>query len=289
MSFESYYKEAFRFFYNEEINTVDVTVEEYEVKDISSLEGIARVKQYAINQTVKESKQSMEGLIHDLNIMNSRSGNQVPFSSINFGTDFSPEGRCVIRTFLEAVDDGVGNEHKTAIFPISIFKVKSGINRNPEDKNYDLFKLAQKVTSKRFFPNFINLDTEFNQNEKWNINDPNRWYYEPSTMGCRTRVYENRHGEKSSVGRGNASFTSINIVRVALKAMTKTESLEDRIDVLASAGFPFSDIVTTATLSRRKSQTFLPMSKPLSTVLIAASAVWIQPSTVSFADGTIAD
>ena len=170
----------------------------------------------------------MEGLIHDLNIMNSRSGNQVPFSSINFGTDISPEGRCVIKAFLEAVDNGVGNENKTAIFPISIFKVKTGINRNSEDKNYDLFKFAQKVTSKRFFPNFINLDTEFNQNEKWDINDPNRWYYEPSTMGCRTRVYENRHGEKSSVGRGNASFTSINIVRLALKAMKAKNNLEER-------------------------------------------------------------
>lgn len=228
MSFESHYKEAYKFFNNENLDTVDISVEEYEIKDISSLEGVERIKQYAVNQTVKETKQAMEGLIHDLNIMNSRSGNQVPFSSINFGTDFSPEGRCVIKTFLEAVENGVGNEHKTAIFPISIFKVKSGINRKPEDKNYDLFKLAQRVTSKRFFPNFINLDTEFNQNPKWDINDPKRWYYEPSTMGCRTRVYENRHGENSSVGRGNASFTSINIVRIALKAMTKADSLEER-------------------------------------------------------------
>jgi len=228
MSFESHYKDAYRFFFGEELENVDVKVEEYEIGDIISLEGLARVKQHAINQTVKETKQSMEGLIHDLNIMNSRSGNQVPFSSINFGTDFSAEGRCVIKTFLEAVDNGVGNDHKTAIFPISIFKVKSGVSRNPEDKNYDLFRLAQRVTSKRFFPNFINLDTEFNQNAKWDINDPNRWYYEPSTMGCRTRVYENRHGENSSVGRGNASFTSINIVRQGIKAMLASDDLSER-------------------------------------------------------------
>lgn len=228
MSFDAHYKDSYRFFFGEELSNVEISINEYEFRDIMKLEGLDRVKQHAINLTVKETKQAMEGLIHDLNIMNSRSGNQVPFSSINFGTDTTPEGRCVIKTFLEAVDNGVGNDHKTAIFPISIFKVKAGISRNPEDKNYDLFKLAQRVTSKRFFPNFINLDTEFNKNEKWDINDPNRWYYEPSTMGCRTRVYENRHGEKSSVGRGNASFTSINIVRLALKAMNQTDILSER-------------------------------------------------------------
>lgn len=219
MSFDAHYKDAYRFFYGKELENSDISVEEYENKNILDLDGLDRVKQHAINQTVKETKQSMEGLIHDLNIMNSRSGNQVPFSSINFGTDTSAEGRCVIKCFLDAVDNGVGNEHKTAIFPISIFKVKTGVNRNLDDKNNDLFKLAQRVTSKRFFPNFINLDTEFNQNEKWDIKNPDRWYYEASTMGCRTRVYENRHGEKSSVGRGNASFTSINIVRQGIRAM----------------------------------------------------------------------
>lgn len=228
MSFESHYKDAYNFYFGKEIDNVDVKIDEYEIKDLQNFNDLDRVKQHAINQTVKETKQAMEGLIHDLNIMNSRSGNQVPFSSINFGTDISAEGRCVIKAFLEAVDNGVGNENKTAIFPISIFKVKSGINRNKEDKNYDLFKFAQKVTSRRFFPNFINLDTKYNTNEKWDINDPHRWYYEPSTMGCRTRVYENRHGEKSSVGRGNASFTSINIVRIGLKSMIKENSLENR-------------------------------------------------------------
>lgn len=228
MSFEEHLKNAAEFFGTEYDKNTPVT--EYEFKELDGLEGDSRVIQFAVNQTVKEARQSMEGLIHDLNIMNSRSGNQVPFSSINFGTDITPEGRLVIKAFLEAVDNGVGVERKTAIFPISIFKVKTGINRYEGDKNFDLFMLAQKVTSKRFFPNFINLDTEFNQNDKWDINDPNRWYYEPSTMGCRTRVYENRHGDDSSVGRGNASFTSVNIVRIAIKAMKTHDRHEQRLE-----------------------------------------------------------
>lgn len=229
MSFEEHYKDAYNFYIAKgEHNAKEVEVREYEEKALENLEGLERVKHFAINQTIKETKQAMEGLIHDLNIMNSRSGNQVPFSSINFGTDTSPEGRIVIKAFLEAVNNGVGKEKKTAIFPISIFKVKSGISRKPEDKNYDLFMLAQEVTAKRFFPNFINLDAPFNHNEKWDINDPLRWYYEPSTMGCRTRVYENRHGEKSSVGRGNASFTSVNIVRAGIKAMKATLDFQER-------------------------------------------------------------
>lgn len=142
----------------------------------------------------------------------------MPFSSINFGSDTSPEGRLIIKSFLEAVYDGVGKNHTTAIFPISIFKVKKGVNRLPEDKNYDLFKLAQKVCAKRFFPNFLNLDAPFNFHEKWNIDDPERYKWEVSTMGCRTRVFENINGDKTSLLRGNASFTSINIVRLAIEA-----------------------------------------------------------------------
>ncbi len=228
MSFEEHFKEAHRFFMDKEVEEVNLEITDYEEKELDGLEGLSRVKQYAINQTVRETKQAMEGLIHDLNIMNSRSGNQVPFSSINFGTDTSAEGRIVIRAFLDAVNNGVGNERKTAIFPISIFKVKKGINRLESDRNYDLFMYAQEVTSRRFFPNFINLDAPFNQNEKWDINDPRRWYYEPSTMGCRTRVYENRFADNSSVGRGNASFTSVNIVRIAIKAMKNYANFGER-------------------------------------------------------------
>lgn len=110
-------------------------------------------------------------------------GNQVPFSSINLGTCTNSEGRLVIKSFLEAVYDGVGKNRTTAIFPISVFRVKKGINRFPEDKNYDLFQLAKKVTAKRFFPNFINLDATFNQNDLWVEEDENRWKFENSTMG----------------------------------------------------------------------------------------------------------
>lgn len=230
MSFKEHYKEGGEFLDQDVSESGYDNIEEYVVKSLDGLNGLERVHQYAMNKTVKETKQSMEGLIHDLNIMNSRSGNQVPFSSINFGTDITAEGRLVIKSFLEAVQNGVGNERKTAIFPISIFKVKTGINRRVGDKNHDLFMFAQEVTSERFFPNFLNLDTPFNQSEKWDINDPNRWYHEPSTMGCRTRVFENRFADNSSVGRGNASFTSVNIVRLALKSLAEGTELKDRMD-----------------------------------------------------------
>lgn len=230
MSFKEYYREAAQFLGEDVSVSESIQVDEYAAEGMEGLKGEERVFQYAVNRTVKETRQAMEGLIHDLNIMNSRSGNQVPFSSINLGTDTSPEGRLVIRSFLEAVKNGVGNDHKTAIFPISIFKVKTGVNRKEGDKNYDLFLLAQEVTAERFFPNFVNLDAPFNQSENWDINDPERWFYEPSTMGCRTRVYENRFADNSSVGRGNASFTSINIVRIALKSLKVSDGLQGRLD-----------------------------------------------------------
>jgi len=230
MSFKEHYREGSDILAIDVQGLKDFSISEYSNKSLDGLQGEQRVYQYAINKTVKETKQAMEGLIHDLNIMNSRSGNQVPFSSINFGTDTSPEGRLVIKSYLEAVQNGVGNERKTAIFPISIFKVKTGINRREGDKNYDLFLFAQEVTSQRFFPNFINLDAPFNQSDKWDINDPNRWYHEPSTMGCRTRVYENRFAQNSSVGRGNASFTSVNIVRIALKSLSIADDLKGRME-----------------------------------------------------------
>ena len=158
----------------------------------------------------------MESFIHNMNTIHSRGGNQVVFSSINYGTDTSAEGRCIMREILNSTYRGVGNG-ETPIFPIQIWKKKRGINYLPEDRNYDLYQLACKVTAKRFFPNFLNLDASFNTHDKWDINDPNRYMYEVATMGCRTRVFENRHGEKTSVGRGNLSFSTINIVKLALE------------------------------------------------------------------------
>ena len=171
----------------------------------------------AIRNTVNRVHQAMESFIHNCNTIHSRGGNQVVFSSINYGTDTSPEGRCIIRELLKTTERGVGNG-ETPIFPIQIWKLKKGVSAEPGDPNYDLLQLAYKVTAKRFFPNFINLDAPFNRHEKWDINDPERYKYECATMGCRTRVFENRHGEKTSIGRGNLSFTTINLPRLALES-----------------------------------------------------------------------
>jgi len=191
---------------------------DYEIVDLKCLDGEERYFHHAMNQTVNRVHQAMESFIHNMNTIHSRGGNQVVFSSINYGTDTSAEGRCIIREMLNSTLRGVGNG-ETPIFPIQIWKTKSGVNYLPEDKNYDLYKLACKVTAKRFFPNFVNLDATFNHHEKWNADDPKRYRYEVATMGCRTRVFENRHGEKTSIGRGNLSFTTVNIVKLALECM----------------------------------------------------------------------
>ena len=195
----------------------DYEIKDYIKKDLADLKGTDRYIQSAINNTVNRVHQSMEAFIHNMNTIHSRGGNQVVFSSINYGTDTSAEGRCIIREILLSTQRGVGNG-ETPIFPIQIWKKKKGVNYLPEDKNYDLYKLACEVTAKRFFPNFVNLDATFNYHEKWNPNDPKRYMYEVATMGCRTRVFENRHGEKTSIGRGNLSFTTINLVKLAIEA-----------------------------------------------------------------------
>ena len=194
----------------------DIEIDDYVKKDLDFLQDTERIKQQAINQTVIRVHQSMEAFIHNMNTIHSRGGNQVVFSSINYGTDTSAEGRCIIRELLLSTFQGVGNGG-TAIFPIQIWKKKRGVSYLPTDKNYDLYQLACQVSARRFFPNFLNLDAPFNTHEKWNINDPERYNYEVATMGCRTRVFENRFGEKTSIGRGNLSFTTINIVKLALE------------------------------------------------------------------------
>jgi ribonucleoside-triphosphate reductase len=171
----------------------------------------------------------MEAFIHNMNTIHSRGGNQVVFSSINYGTDTSAEGRCIIREILKSTYEGVGNG-ETAIFPIQIWKKKRGVSYLPEDRNYDLYKLACTVTARRFFPNFINLDATFNQHEEWRADDPKRYMYECATMGCRTRVFENRFGMKTSIGRGNLSFSTINIVKLAIECMNVKDE-QQRIDL----------------------------------------------------------
>ena len=239
-AFDFYLAPFVRSSYIEEVKTLEklvnknldhlkhADIDDYLEKDLENLEGDERLKQHAINKTVNRVHQAMEAFIHNMNTIHSRGGNQVVFSSINYGTDTSAEGRCVMRELLKSTYEGVGNG-ETAIFPIQIWKKKRGVNYLPEDRNYDLYKYACKVTARRFFPNFLNLDATFNQHEKWNANDPERYKWEIATMGCRTRVFENRFGEKTSVGRGNLSFTTINIVKIAIECMN-VKSQEDRIN-----------------------------------------------------------
>ena len=207
----------------------DAPIDDYEEKPLEGLEGKARLEQHAINKTVNRVHQAMEAFIHNMNTIHSRGGNQVVFSSINYGTDTSAEGRCIMREILQSTYQGVGNG-ETAIFPIQIWKKKRGVNYLPEDRNYDLYKLACKVTARRFFPNFLNLDATFNQNEKWRADDPERYKWEIATMGCRTRVFEDRWGEKTSIARGNLSFSTINIVKLAIECMG-IENKQQRIDM----------------------------------------------------------
>lgn len=229
-AFDFYLAPYVRSSYIEEVKNIEVLsgndyshlynaeIEDYVKVDLKELTGDDRIRQHAINKTVSRVHQAMEAFIHNMNTIHSRGGNQVVFSSINYGTDTSAEGRCIIREILHSTYEGVGNG-ATAIFPIQIWKKKRGISYLPGDRNYDLYKLASKVTARRFFPNFVNLDATYNHHEKWDINDPLRYNYEVATMGCRTRVFENRYGEKTSIGRGNLSFSTINIVRIAIECM----------------------------------------------------------------------
>jgi ribonucleoside-triphosphate reductase len=160
----------------------NVEIKDYLKADTCSLEGDDKLVQIAINSTVDRVHQAMEAFVHNMNMIHSRGGNQVVFSSINYGTDTSAEGRCIIREILNTTYEGVGNG-STAIFPIQIWKKKRGVSYLPEDKNYDLYELACKVSARRFFPNFVNLDASFNQHELWDSNDPKRYQHEVATMG----------------------------------------------------------------------------------------------------------
>ena len=182
----------------------------------------------AMRMTDRATYQAMEAFIHNLNTMNSRAGAQVPFSSVNYGTDTSPEARMVIKNLLLATDAGLGNG-ETPIFPVQIFKVKEGVSYNKEDPNYDLFKLAMKTSAKRLFPNFSFLDAPYNLA----YYKPGDFNSEVAYMGCRTRVIANVHDPSRQItcGRGNLSFTSINLPRIALESegnIDKFYSILDR-------------------------------------------------------------
>ena len=193
---------------------IDEVFEKYynESEEVKKIFSMAYHKAY--EKTDRITYQAMEAFIHNLNTMHSRAGAQVPFSSVNFGTDHSPEGRMVIKNYLLSLDAGLGHG-ETPIFPVSIFKVKEGINYNPEDPNYDLFKLSCKVSAKRLFPNFSFLDSTFNK-QYYKEGD---YTSEVAYMGCRTRVMGDVTDRNKEVtpGRGNLSFTSINLPRLGIK------------------------------------------------------------------------
>lgn len=242
----------------EKVNEVDLSkaydaeYSDFLIKPLDGLTGYDRLVQHAMNKTVGRVHQAMEAFVHNLNTIHSRGGNQVVFSSINYGTDISAEGRCVIRELLLTTEKGIGNG-STAIFPIQIWKKKRGVSYLPEDPNYDLYQLACRVTAKRFFPNFLNLDAPFNQHEKWRADDPNRYLYEVATMGCRTRVFENRHGEKTSVGRGNLSFSTINLPGLAL-SVRDIEDKQERIEAFYAKLYDAMNITARQLLDRYEFQ-----------------------------------
>ena len=192
-------------------------------------DGFMWMENYAVSHTTRDTYQAMEGFIHNLNTMHSRAGAQVPFSSINYGTDTSWEGRLAISQLLLATEAGLG-DGETPIFPIQIFRVKDGVNYNPEDKNYDLFKLAMKVSAKRLFPNFSFIDAPFNLQ-----------YYKPghpdtevAYMGCRTRVMGNVYDPTREIapGRGNLSFTSINLPKLGIISKSKEDLFQHLDEIL---------------------------------------------------------
>ena len=226
----------------------------YQITDAMARKLMDRAAQRAYKKTDRDTMQAMEGFVHNLNTMHSRAGAQTPFSSINYGTDVTPEGRMVIRNILLALDAGLGHG-ETCIFPIHIFKVKEGVNYNPTDPNYDLFRLSMRVSAKRLFPNYTFLDSPFNL--QYYV--PGRPETEVATMGCRTRVMGNVYDPTQQIAysRGNLSFTSINLPRLAieskgdeklfyekLQAMLElvAQQLLDRFDIQASKhiyNYPF--------------------------------------------------
>ena len=193
----------------------DISEFDYYIKDSEQMRKLFETSyKKALEKTDRKTYQAMEGFIHNLNTMHYRAGAQVPFSSVNFGTDISPEGRMVIKNFLLSTEEGLGNG-ETPIFPVSIFKVKEGINYNKEDKNYDLFRLACRVSAKRLFPNFAFIDAPHNL-PYYKEGDYNT---EIAYMGCRTRVIGDVTDKNNQIvtGRGNLSFTSINLPRMGIK------------------------------------------------------------------------
>jgi anaerobic ribonucleoside-triphosphate reductase len=234
------------------IDSIEVTEEKKLILSSKlnlTIKEVEKAIHVAYYDTKYETYQAMEGFIHNLNTMHSRGGNQVVFSSINYGTDTSPEGRMLINELLNATIAGLG-DGETPIFPIQIFKVKEGLNYSEEDyelalnnwdkavkgelkfktPNFDLLIKTTITTAKRLFPNFVFLDATYNKHELWKMDDPHKYKHEVATMGCRTRVFENVVGEKTSIGRGNLSFTTINFPRLAVESKNEILAENSTID-----------------------------------------------------------
>ena len=202
---------------------------QYDLKPSMAHKLITRASIRAYKKTDRDTKQAMEGFVHNLNTMHSRAGAQTPFSSINYGTDTSPEGRMVIRNVLLALDAGLGHG-ETCIFPIHIFKVKEGVNYNEGDPNYDLFRLSMRVSAKRLFPNYTFLDSPYNL--QYYV--PGRPETEVATMGCRTRVMGNVYDPSRQIAysRGNLSFTSINLPRLAIESQGDEKVFYEKLEAM---------------------------------------------------------
>jgi ribonucleoside-triphosphate reductase len=256
------------------ISQIKKEISEIQLIGISS-EQLAEIHEYtsseALRITDRETYQAMEGLVHNLNTMNSRAGAQVPFSSINYGTDTSPEARIVIRNLLSATEHGLGNG-ETPIFPVQIFKVKEGINFNPGDPNYDLFQQAIKTSAKRLFPNFSFIDAPYNL-QYYKEGDYNT---EIAYMGCRTRVMGNHYDPTKEItcGRGNLSFTSINLPGTALEAKGDIEKFYTLLDARI-------DLVIRQLLHRFKIQC---TKKVFNYPFLMGQGIWIDSEKLGFDD-----
>lgn len=203
-------------------NLIDYEPEEYTKKEIKNLEGNQKYLQIAINKTVDRVQQALKTYMHNMNIITPALEKPIAFNVINYGTDTSAEGRCIIRELLQLTFNGIQND-ETPMFPIQVWKKKKGVNYERQDKNYDLYKLALKVTAKRFFPNYLNLDATFNETKKWKVEDSKRWYHECAVLGNRIRIFEDRYGEKTSIGKGNLASILIDLPRIAIEANIKTQ------------------------------------------------------------------
>lgn len=261
-------------------NDSGYTEKEFEkLCEITDTETAEKIQKFAVKNAQKETDratyQAMEALIHNLNTMNSRAGAQTPFSSINYGTDTSPEGRMVIKNVLLAQEAGLGNG-ETPIFPIHIFKIKEGINYNKDDINYDLFKLACRVSAKRLFPNFSFLDAPYNL-QYYKEGDYNT---EVAYMGCRTRVIGNVYDPTREIvtGRGNLSFTSINLPRLAIKADHNVGAFFDMLDEMM-------DLTIEQLLHRFKIQS---QKKVRNFPFLMGQGVWVDSDKLS-ADDTVGE